>query len=216
MAPDFAKAEKSLRSASSNSRFSSSAIVQTLRKRHIGIPLVGLILLGVIAFITLSQNTTHLPHASSEPDPMAQDRPAVVDFAVKSIDGDTFKLSEHQGKVVLVSFWATECSTCVLEFPAFAELKKRYKKEGLEIVSINLDTGETGAKSAKDVWEHGKFDFEAYVDPTQEVAKVFAIETVPSGFVIDRHGRMAFNSYGANDWLAPETARLIEDLLLEQ
>lgn len=216
MSPDFAKSQKSLDSASSKSGFTSSAIVQTLRKRHIGIPLVGLILLSVIAFMTLSQNTTHLPNASSEPDPLAHDRPELVDFSVQSVDGKTFKLSEHKGKVILVSFWATECSTCVLEFPAFAELTKRYKKEGFEVVSINLDAGEQGAKSAKDVWERGKFDFDAFVDPTQAVAKVFAIETVPSGFVIDRNGRMAFNSYGANDWLAPETARLIEDLLLEQ
>lgn len=146
---------------------------------------------------------------------MAQDRTAVADFTVKSVDGDTFKLSDYRGKVILVSFWASDCTTCVLEFPAFAELQKRYRKEGFQVVSINLDASEAGVKSAKELWDHGNFDFKAYLDPAQTVAKAFNIETVPSGFVIDRQGRMAFNSYGANDWLAPETARLIEDLLLE-
>ncbi len=148
---------------------------------------------------------------------MAQDRPAVADFTVKSADGDTFKLSEQKGKVIIVSFWATDCSTCVLELPAFSELLKRYKREGLIILSVNLDgDAAAGAKSAKELWARGKFDFDAYLDPSRTVAKTFEIETVPSGFVIDRNGRLAFNSYGANDWLAPETARLIEDLLIEQ
>jgi peroxiredoxin len=190
--------------------------VQTLRKRHIGVPLLGLILLAGVGFIVLSQSPPRLPHASTEPDPMASDRPAIADFSVQSTEGDTFKLSSHKGKVVLVSFWSSECSTCVLELPAFSELSKRYKSDGLEILSINLDPPETATKTTQDVWARGNFAFKPYVDPSRAVAKTFQIETVPSGFVIDRQGRIAFNSYGANDWLAPETARLIEDLLLEE
>ena len=164
----------------------------------------------------MSQEPTHLPNASNEPDPLALDRPAIPDFSVKTADGETFELRQHKGKVILVSFWSSECTTCVVELPAFTELMKRYKKEGLEILSINLDPTETGSKVAKEMWSKGSFPFDPYLDPTRVVAKAFQIETVPSGFVIDRSGRLAFNSYGANDWLAPETARLIEDLLMEQ
>ncbi len=147
---------------------------------------------------------------------MASDRTPIADFSVQSVAGDTFKLSDHQGKVVLVSFWSSECTTCVLELPAFSELVNRYKKDGLEVLSVNLDPVESGAKAAKELWSRGNFNFNAYLDPSKNVAKNLGIETVPSGVVIDRKGRMAFNSYGANDWLAPETARLIEDLLLEE
>lgn len=147
---------------------------------------------------------------------MASDRAAIANFTVKSVSGDTFTLAGHKGKVVLVSFWASECTTCVLELPAFSELLKRYKSDGLEVISINLDPAETGAKVAGEVWSRGNFPFKSYLDPAKSVAKSLGIETVPSGVVIDRKGRMAFNSYGANDWLAPETARLIEDLLLEE
>lgn len=217
-ANDFAKSglADSSPSGSSKSRLASSAIIGTLRKRHIGAPIVGLILLAVIGYTVVSRDTNRLPHASSEPDPMASDRAAITDFTVQSTDGDSFKLSDHQGKVVLISFWSSECTTCVLELPAFSELLKRYKKDGLEVLSINLDPADTGAKAAKELWSRGSFSFHAYLDPTKNVAKNLGIETVPSGVVIDRHGRMAFNSYGANDWLAPETARLIEDLLLEE
>ncbi len=203
-------------SGSSKTRLASSAIIGTLRKRHIGVPIVGLILLAIIGYTVLSKETNRLPHASSEPDPLASDRAAISDFSVQSTDGESFKLSDHQGKVVLISFWSSDCTTCVLELPAFSELLKRYKKDGLEVLSINLDPAESGDKAAKEVWSHGNFSFHAYLDPSKNVAKSLGIETVPSGVVIDRKGRMAFNSYGANDWLAPETARLIEDLLLEE
>lgn len=218
---DFAKSgsgssKGSSSSGSSKSRLASSAIIGTLRKRHIGIPVVGFILLAVIGYTVVSNDTARLPHASSEPDPMASDRTAIADFSVQSVSGDTFKLSDYQGKVVLVSFWSSECTTCVLELPAFSELLKRYKSDGLEVLSVNLDPAESGAKAAKELWSRGNFSFSAYLDPSKNVAKNLGIETVPSGVVIDRKGRMAFNSYGANDWLAPETARLIEDLLLEE
>ena len=195
---------------------SSSAIIETLRKRHVGIPLLGLILLAIVGYMVLSHDGNRLPHASTEPDPMASERTAISDFTVKSTEGETFKLAEHHGKVILISFWSSECTTCVLELPAFSELLKRYKTEGLEVLSVNLDPAENGLKIANEVWSRGDFSFHAYLDPARDVAKIFGIETVPSGVVIDRKGRMAFNSYGANDWLAPETARLIEDLLLEE
>lgn len=202
--------------ASTKKALSSSPIISLLRKRHIGVPLLGLVILAVVAMFMMSQEPTHLPNASNEPDPLALDRPAIPDFSVKTADGETFELRQHKGKVILVSFWSSECTTCVVELPAFTELMKRYKKEGLEILSINLDPTETGSKVAKEMWSKGSFPFDPYLDPTRVVAKAFQIETVPSGFVIDRSGRLAFNSYGANDWLAPETARLIEDLLMEQ
>ena len=99
--------------------------------------------------------------------------------------------------------------------PAFQELKKRYQSEGLEVVAINIDSTEEGRKSARESWAKGRYEFESYYDPNRDIAKQLGVETLPSNFVIDRKGRKAFESFGANDWLAPETARLIEDLLVE-
>ena len=202
--------------ASTKSRLTSSAIVETLKKRHIGVPLLGLLTLAVAAYFVLAQSPSTLTNASLEPDPLAGDRPPVANFTVTSTIGETFELAQHKGKVILVSFWTSNCSTCILELPVFSELAKRYESEGLEVLSINLDTADIGARVASDVWSKGGFEFAAHLDPERNVAKIFQIETVPSGFVIDRQGRMAFNSYGANDWLAPETRQLLEDLLLEK
>lgn len=150
---------------------------------------------------------------------MADSRPAGVDFALsdklEASSQSQFKLSDEHGDVVLVTFWSTECPSCLMEIPAFNELKQRYKSDGLEVVAINLDTTPEGKSQAQELWRKGDYKFGSFFDGNRDVARLLKVETLPSSFVIDRKGRVAFTSYGANDWRAPETARLIEDLLLE-
>jgi thiol-disulfide isomerase/thioredoxin len=53
-----------------------------------------------------------------------------------SLNGDTKKLSDLKGKVVLVDFWAVWCQPCILTFPHLREWSKEYKKDGLEILGV--------------------------------------------------------------------------------
>lgn len=147
---------------------------------------------------------------------MAGDRTPAPDLVLTSTDGEKLSLKDLRDKVVVIGFWASDCTTCLLELPAFEELRKRYAGDGLEVLAINLDPQNVGSKFTKEVWERGGFKTGSYLDAAREIASAFKIETLPSAVVLDRKGRMAFNSYGANDWLSPETARLIEDLLLEE
>ncbi len=194
----------------------SSLFSSILRRKQIFIPLA--VLFVLIASITwfLSQNTSRLHNASSEPDPMANDRPLAPAFELQSVEGNKLSLTELKGKVVLIGFWASDCTTCLLELPAFEELRKRYAKDGLEVLAINLDAANVGEKYSKEVWDRGGFHTGSYLDAERASANAFKIETLPSAVVLDRQGRLAFNTYGANDWLSTETARLIEDLLLEE
>ncbi|MDZ4084068.1 MAG: TlpA disulfide reductase family protein [Bdellovibrionales bacterium] len=202
---------------SSAARSSFSGI---LRRKQILIPLAVLFVLIASATWFYSQTTSRLHNASSEPDPMAGDRPEAPALELTSTDGGKISLQSLKGKVVLIGFWASDCTTCLLELPAFEEIRKRYASEGLEVLAISLDSDIVGGKSAKDtakeVWERGGFKTGSYLDAGRATASALKIETLPSAVVLDRQGRMAFNSYGANDWLSPETARLIEDLLLEE
>ncbi len=184
------------------------------------IPFIGVFLLMMMGLYLLNRAPSRLPHASSEPDPLAESRPAGVDFSLtdklQASSESQFSLSKFRGNVVLITFWSTECPTCLMELPAFNELRIRYKSDGLEVVAINLDTTPEGKSQAQELWKKGEFTFGSFFDSNHEVAKLLNVETLPSSFVIDRKGRTAFTSYGANDWRAPETARLIEDLLLEE
>jgi cytochrome c biogenesis protein CcmG/thiol:disulfide interchange protein DsbE len=58
---------------------------------------------------------------------------------IKKLDGEAFKLSDFQGKVLVVDFWATYCPPCVRQVPQLAELSRKYRDQGLEVVGLTSD-----------------------------------------------------------------------------
>jgi peroxiredoxin len=63
-----------------------------------------------------------------------------IDFSLKDTEGKVRKLSEWDGKVVMINFWATWCPPCRREIPAFIELQDKYREQGFAIVGVALDT----------------------------------------------------------------------------
>ena len=62
------------------------------------------------------------------------------DFALMDVDGKQYPMSEWDGKVVIVNFWATWCPPCRREIPAFIELQEKYEGKGFTIVGVALDS----------------------------------------------------------------------------
>jgi len=61
--------------------------------------------------------------------------------AFQTIDGDTIRLEELRGKVVLVNAWATWCAPCVLEMPGFQRVYEDYRDQGFIVLGISRDQG---------------------------------------------------------------------------
>lgn len=70
--------------------------------------------------------------------------------------GEDFSLSDLKGRVVLIDFWATWCGPCLHELPNVIEVYKQYHDDGLEIVSISLDSD---VKRCKKFIEDHKLDW---------------------------------------------------------
>ena len=68
---------------------------------------------------------------------VGQPRP---DFSMADVDGKQQSVSQWDGKVMLINFWATWCPPCRREIPAFIKLQDDYREKGLVIVGIALDT----------------------------------------------------------------------------
>lgn len=69
-------------------------------------------------------------------DLLGQQRP---DFTLASIDGRRVSISDFDGRVVLINFWATWCAPCREEMPMLSELHRQYTDRGLQVVGIALD-----------------------------------------------------------------------------
>lgn len=62
-----------------------------------------------------------------------------ADFTLTDLNGDQVTLSQHDGKVVLVNFWATWCPPCRKEIPHFVDLVNELGDQGLVVLGLSLD-----------------------------------------------------------------------------
>lgn len=107
------------------------------------------------------------------------------DFEIELIDGETFKLSEQRGKVVLINIWATWCGPCVAEMPEIDQLAEDYEDD---LVVIGINCGETEQTVADFVEENG-YDYLFAADPDYEIcSQLNFTNAIPYTIVVDREG----------------------------
>ncbi|MDH4260364.1 MAG: TlpA family protein disulfide reductase, partial [Gammaproteobacteria bacterium] len=61
------------------------------------------------------------------------------DFALPSVSGANYRLSEHRGEVVALIFWASWCGECRRELERFEKLRATYAPAGFVVLSVSLD-----------------------------------------------------------------------------
>ena len=62
-----------------------------------------------------------------------------MDFAVTDVQGQTHRLTDYRGKVVIVDFWGTWCPPCRAEIPSFVRLQEEYGPQGLQIIGLSYE-----------------------------------------------------------------------------
>ena len=138
------------------------------------------------------------------------ERKAAPDFVLEDASGKTAKLEEYRGKVVLLDFWATWCTGCKKEIPWFSEFQKTYGPKGFAVVGVSMD--EDGWKSVKPYLATKKIDYPIVVG-TEDLAKAYGgVDSLPSTFIIDRDGKIAFSHTGlvGKDTYETEIRSLLE------
>jgi len=65
-----------------------------------------------------------------------------VDFTLQGLDGEKHSLSEWDGKVILLNFWAVWCPPCRKEMPDFVELREELSGQAFEIIGVAIDRAE--------------------------------------------------------------------------
>ncbi|MGH9766111.1 MAG: TlpA family protein disulfide reductase [Blastocatellia bacterium] len=145
-----------------------------------------------------------------ERDPKAIESASGVE--VTKLDGGMFTLSDFRGKVLVVDFWATNCPPCVRQVPLLADLSRRYRDKGVEVVGLTSDDKadqenvlEFLKKAGADytVGYENQWLSSAFLKGTEDET---GAPPIPQLFVISRDGRVVSHQIGAS----PQ--RGIEDL----
>ncbi|MFN8556206.1 MAG: TlpA disulfide reductase family protein [Dehalococcoidia bacterium] len=120
------------------------------------------------------------------------------DFALRSLDGQSVRLSELRGQVVLVNFWATWCGPCRAEMP---DLQAVYEQEKADLVVLAVNVEGTSAEEARrlsiDFRDEMGLTFPIVLDsPDGAVFKQYKLRGLPDSFFVDREGIVREVSYG--------------------
>ncbi|MBI2750484.1 MAG: TlpA family protein disulfide reductase [Burkholderiales bacterium] len=129
------------------------------------------------------------------------------------LDGKQRELQALRGKVVLVNFWATSCTTCVKEMPSIVATHEKFKSRGFETlaVAMSYDPPAYVANFA----ESRKLPFLVAIDTTGGVAKAFGdVRLTPTTILIDRRGEIVKRYVGEPDFAALHA--LVERLLADE
>jgi len=134
--------------------------------------------------------------------------PTAPNFILKDMEGKTVQLSNYKGKVVVVNFWGTWCSPCLVEIPDFVRFYKNYHKKGVEIIGIAINSR---PKEIKKMSEEYKITYLICMSDGIVEVMYGGIRAVPTTFIIDRKGYIHQKKMGAIS--ETELIRIIKDIL---
>jgi len=115
------------------------------------------------------------------------------------LSGEAFSTTELRGKVVLVNFWATYCTSCVQEMPKIVDTYKKFAPRGYETVAVAV-RHDNPNRVAKFVASHD-LPFKVALDSSGQLAKEFGnVRVTPMSFLIDKQGRVLRRYVGEPNW----------------
>ncbi len=138
--------------------------------------------------------------------------PIAPDFTLVDMKGKRHRLSEQRGKVVMVNFWATWCPPCRYEMPSMQRAWEKLKDENFVMYAINVGEDEDtifGFTFSTGV----ELKFPILLDKKGEVIKEWPVLGLPTTFIIDTEGRIAYRAIGGREWDDPKLLKEIQKLL---
>ena len=136
----------------------------------------------------------------------------VPDVEYTLLDGSKQSLDQLRGKVVLINFWATSCTTCVREMPRIASTHEKYRARGYETLAVAMSYDPPAY--VMNFAESRKLPFGVAIDNTGAIAKSFGnVQLTPTSLLVNKRGEIVKRYVGEPDFAALHA--LVDRLLAE-
>lgn len=113
------------------------------------------------------------------------------EFVLDDVSGNPVRLSDSQGQVRLIDFWATWCAPCREEIPMFKELYQTYHDRGFTILAISDESSNV----IKEFVDRHEIGYPNLVG-SEQVVTDYGVLALPMAFLIDREGKIVESFVG--------------------
>lgn len=170
------------------------------RRREWAFVLAGLLVglaLGVLYFFGVPRAEAPAAVQDGEQAPAQAPAPVVgapaPDFSLETPDGETYRLSDFRGQVVLLNFWATWCAPCRIEMPAIQARYEGLRDQGFAVLAVDFDEP---ADLVRAFGEELGLTFPLLLDPGARIQQTYRIRGYPTTFFVDREGVIQIQHIG--------------------
>lgn len=163
--------------------------------RNIQIVALGLLIIGSIAGCTPTTEVSEQGKPTAKVEKVEYSLlkvgEAVPSLEAKMLDGTTFNIADHKGKVVVLDFWGLWCPSCVQMLPQIREAAHEFEGKGVEVIGVNTDELSSielseKLKKADVTWPQitlGTID--------SPVVEAWKVDLFPTVYVVDQEGKIA-------------------------
>ncbi|CAH1057292.1 redoxin domain-containing protein [Paenibacillus pseudetheri] len=108
------------------------------------------------------------------------------EFEATTIEGKKVRLSDFQGQIVVLNFWASWCTSCVREMPLLNDI---HKSTSSQIETLFINVGESKGTASEYLKDHS-FSFPVVIDVTGKISALFGVSALPATYIINGEGKI--------------------------
>lgn len=128
--------------------------------------------------------------------------------------GDVIRVSDHRGKVVVITFWASWCGYCRRELPVLAGLQEAAGKDRVEVIAVNYEDDRDVYRALRRKLKNVQLTLTH--DQSGDIGRAYGVQGIPRLFMVDRNGRVAYIHSGYGDSSIDEIVDAANKLLAAQ
>lgn len=186
---------------------------------RVGLISAAIILVAVIAYTLyqedrakapmMANSTSNAPSAAAPPEPIPEN---IMQASINLLDGQTTKLANYSGKVLVVDLWATWCGPCRQEIPHLVEIAKEYKEKGVEVIGLTNEDPETDSELVKQFSAAFNINYPiGWADMEMQRGLMRGRGAIPQTYIIGRDGKIIKHYVGFNRSIIPQMKAILEE-----